>query len=188
MQINLSKVAECSEVALFEKTFLIFTIKSMMYSRRFRLSLEETKPYFDCVNCSCRNKMSCVSEMNTRWRASNKFQGFLIVPDLRSCTMLSTLPLFYIAQSVNPDDRRARFQGLRVIMYRYKSVKTCVVLCKISLTQLGLTLPVLRSMVVNIHFYHIWKPSWTISIFNKMAAARSPCGGMVLRPEFCISS
>ena len=69
------------------------------------------------VNCSCRNKMSCVSEMNTRWRASNKFQGFLIVPDLRSCTMLSTLPLFYIAQSVNSDDRRARFQGLRVIMF-----------------------------------------------------------------------
>ena len=61
--------------------------------------------YFDCVN-----------EMDTRWRASNKFQGFLIVPDLRSCTMLSTLPLFYIAQSVNSDDRRARFQGLRVIM------------------------------------------------------------------------
>ena len=58
MQINLSKVAECSEVALFEKTFVIFTIKSMMYLRRFRLSLEETKAYFDCVNCSCRNKMS----------------------------------------------------------------------------------------------------------------------------------
>ena len=122
MQINFSKVVECSEVALFEKTFLIFTIKSMMYSRRFRLSLEETKPYFDCVNCSCRNKMSCVSEMNTRWRASNKFQGFLIVPDLRSCTMLSTLPLFYIAQSVNSDDRRARFQGLRVIMSSLCSV------------------------------------------------------------------
>ena len=32
--------------------------------------------------------------------------------------MLSTLPLFYIAQSVNSDDRRARFQGLRVIMYQ----------------------------------------------------------------------
>ena len=30
--------------------------------------------------------------------------------------MLSTLPLFYIAQSVNSDDRRARFQGLWVIM------------------------------------------------------------------------
>ena len=29
-----------------------------MYSRRFRLSLKETKAYFDCVNCSCRNKMS----------------------------------------------------------------------------------------------------------------------------------
>ena len=50
-------MAECSEVALFEKTFVIFTIKSMMYLRRFRLSLEETKAYFDCVNCSCRNKM-----------------------------------------------------------------------------------------------------------------------------------
>ena len=50
----------CSEVAhaLFEKTFVIFTIKSMMYIRRFRLSLEETKAYFDCVNCSCGNKMS----------------------------------------------------------------------------------------------------------------------------------
>ena len=46
--------------------------------------------------------------------------------------MLSTLPLFYIAQSVNSDDRRARFQGLRVIMtttnsasVRYKS-KGCI--------------------------------------------------------------
>ena len=50
----------CSEVAhaLFEKTFVILTIKSMMYIRRFRLSLEETKAYFDCVNCSCGNKMS----------------------------------------------------------------------------------------------------------------------------------
>ena len=132
MQINLSKVAECSEVALFEKTFLIFTIKSMMYSRRFRLSLEETKPYFDCVNCSCRNKMSCVSEMNTRWHASNKFQGFLIVPDLRSCTMLSTLPLFYIAQSVNSDDRRARFQGLRVIMHgKYFEISTATKLTRL---------------------------------------------------------
>ena len=28
----------CSEVALFEKTFVIFKIKSMMYLRRFRLS------------------------------------------------------------------------------------------------------------------------------------------------------
>ena len=52
-----------------------------------------------------------------RWRASNKFQGFLMVSDLRSCTMLSTLPLFYIAQSVNSDDRRTRIQGLRVIMF-----------------------------------------------------------------------
>ena len=51
-------MAECSEVALFEKTFVIFTIKSMMYLRRFRLSLQETKAYFDCVNCSGRNKMS----------------------------------------------------------------------------------------------------------------------------------
>ena len=32
--------------------------------------------------------------------------------------MLSTLPLFYIAQSVNSDDRRTRIQGLRVIMCR----------------------------------------------------------------------
>ena len=37
-----------------------------------------------------------------------------MVPDLRSCTMLSTLPLLYIAQSVNSDDRRARFKGLLV--------------------------------------------------------------------------
>ena len=51
-------MVECSEVALFEKTFVIFTIKSMMYLRRFRLSFEETKAYFDSVNCSCRNKMS----------------------------------------------------------------------------------------------------------------------------------
>ena len=31
--------------------------------------------------------------------------------------MLSTLPLFYIAQSVNSDDRRTRIQGLRVIIW-----------------------------------------------------------------------
>ena len=62
-----------------------------------------------------------------------------------------------------------------------RSAAISVVLCKISLTKLGLTLPVLRSMVVNIHFYHIWKPSWRISIFNKMAAARSPCGGFKTR-------
>ena len=53
--------------------------------------------------------------MDTR-RASRKFQGFLIVPDLRFCIMLSTIPLFYITQSVNSDDRLAGFQGLRVIM------------------------------------------------------------------------
>ena len=47
---------------------------------------------------------------------SNTFQGFPLVSDGRSCTVLSSLPLFYIAQSVNSDDRRARFQGLRVIM------------------------------------------------------------------------
>ena len=41
MLINLSKVAECSEVALFEKTFVIFTIKSMIYLRRFWLSLRD---------------------------------------------------------------------------------------------------------------------------------------------------
>ena len=40
-----------------------------------------------------------------------------MVSDLRSCTMLSTLPLFYIAQSVNSDYRRTRIQGLRVIMH-----------------------------------------------------------------------
>ena len=33
-------------------------------------------------------------------------------------------------------------------------------------------------MLVNIHFYHIWKPQWKISIFNKMAATQSPCGGV----------
>ena len=38
--------------------------------------------------------------------------------------MLSTLPLFYIAQSVNSDDRRARFQGLRVIMYNPVHIPT----------------------------------------------------------------
>ena len=38
--------------------------------------------------------------------------------------MLSTLPLFYIAQSVNSDDRRARFQGLRVIMYNPAHIPT----------------------------------------------------------------
>ena len=46
---------------------------------------------------------------------SNTFQVFLLVSDGRSCTVLSTFPLFYIAQAVNSDDRRARFQGLRVI-------------------------------------------------------------------------
>ena len=30
-----------------------------------------------------------------------------------------------------------------------------------------------RSMLVNIHFYHIWKPSWQISILNKWLG--SPC-------------
>ena len=35
--------------------------------------------------------------------------------------MLSTLPLFYIAQSVNSDDRRTRIQGLRVIMKRFQA-------------------------------------------------------------------
>ena len=30
----------------------------MMYLRKCRLSLEETKAYFDCFNCSCQNKMS----------------------------------------------------------------------------------------------------------------------------------
>ena len=51
-----------------------------------------------------------------------------MVSDLRSCTMLSTLPLFYIAQSVNSDDRRTRIQGLRVIMlplYYFTKI-TCV--------------------------------------------------------------
>ena len=38
--------------------------------------------------------------------------------------MLSTLPLFYIAQSVDSDDRRARFQGLRVIMLRHDCSKS----------------------------------------------------------------
>ena len=46
-----------------------------------------------------------------------------MVSDLRSCTMLSTLPLFYIAQSVNSDDRRTRIQGLRVIMLQYASTE-----------------------------------------------------------------
>ena len=54
-----------------------------------------------------------------------------MVSDLRSCTMLSTLPLFYIAQSVNSDDRRTRIQGLRVIMNGHNIVPTlqrCVAL------------------------------------------------------------
>ena len=46
-----------------------------------------------------------------------------MVSDLRSCTMLSTLPLFYIAQSVNSDDRRTRIQGLRVVMQILGGVK-----------------------------------------------------------------
>ena len=46
--------------------------------------------------------------------------------------MLSTLPLFYIAQSVDSDDRRARFQGLRVIMSFVAGQGTlvpCVFMC-----------------------------------------------------------
>ena len=44
MEINLSKVAQCSEVALFEKTFVIsFKIKSMMYLRRFRLTFADKR-------------------------------------------------------------------------------------------------------------------------------------------------
>ena len=99
-----------------------------MYLRRFRLSLEETKAYFDCVNCSCRNKMSY--EL-ARWTHDDvrviSSTDFLLVPDLRSFTMLSTLPLFNIAQSVNSDDLHARFQGLRVIMCSYctKDVTEC---------------------------------------------------------------
>ena len=41
-----------------------------------------------------------------------------------------------------------------------------------------------RSMLVNIHFYHIWKPQWKISIFNKMAATHHHA--KVLSLEFCI--
>ena len=78
-----------------------------------------------------------VSEMDTRWRASNTFQGFLIVPDLRSWIMLSTLPLFYITQCVNSDDRRAGFHGLRIIISTFFGVEAiwhpechrCLILC-----------------------------------------------------------
>ena len=45
MKINLSKVTECSEVALFKKTFVIFKIKSMMYVRRFRLSFGDKSTF-----------------------------------------------------------------------------------------------------------------------------------------------
>ena len=46
---NLTKVAECSEVAPFKKTVVIFKIKSMMYLRRFRLPA-----YFDApVGIKC---------------------------------------------------------------------------------------------------------------------------------------
>ena len=34
----------------------IFKIKSMMYLRKFRLSLERTKVYFDCVDYSCHTR------------------------------------------------------------------------------------------------------------------------------------
>ena len=44
--------------------------------------------------------------------------------------MLSTLPLFYIAQSVDSDDRRARFQGLRVIMHCKKNYYYFITLAK----------------------------------------------------------
>ena len=58
-----------------------------------------------------------------------------MVSDLRSCTMLSTLPLFYIAQSVNSDDRRTRFQGLRVIMGKVRS--SILIECLSVSSQLG---------------------------------------------------
>ena len=74
------------------------TIRAPLKTPAWEARVIGSRLYFDCVYCSCRNKMSY--EL-AKWRASNKFQGFLMVPDLRSCTMLSTLPLFYIAQSVN---------------------------------------------------------------------------------------
>ena len=46
-------MVECSEVALFEKAFVLFTLKSMMYLRRFLLSLEETKADFVPVGTKC---------------------------------------------------------------------------------------------------------------------------------------
>ena len=46
--------------------------------------------------------------------------------------MLSTLPLFYIAQSVNSDDRRALFQGLRVIMHgKYFEISSAIKLTRL---------------------------------------------------------
>ena len=41
-------------------------------------------------------------------------------------------------------------------------------------------------MLVNIHFYHIWKPYWQICIFNKWLPRDHHWD--VLRQEFCISS
>ena len=66
-------------------------------------------------NCSCRNKMSyeLARWHDDVWVISSRDY---IVPDFWSCTMLSTVTLFYVAQSLNSDDRRARFQGSRVIM------------------------------------------------------------------------
>ena len=89
-------MAKRSEVALFERTFAIFKNK-----------IDDV--FTDVPVSVWGQKHILIVLIAPRWRASNKFQGFLMVPDLRSCTLLSTLPLFYIAQSVNSDDRRVRF-------------------------------------------------------------------------------
>ena len=63
-----------------------------MYLRRFRLSLQETKAYFDCVNCSGRNKMSYelarLTQDDVRVISSRDFLQFPIFG--------STLPQFVL--------------------------------------------------------------------------------------------
>ena len=54
--MELSVVVGFPEVALFEKTFLIVKIKTMMYLQRFRLSLEGDKACFIVLITSVRIK------------------------------------------------------------------------------------------------------------------------------------
>ena len=75
--------------------------------------------------------------------------------------MLSTLPLFYIAQSVNSDDRRTRIQGLRVIMLDSGPVADAMLQSTRSQEQrLPIELPLLLKIACislkQVHLKRIW--------------------------------